>query len=177
MAISFIHTFVNAGETTRALVSFVARGLGRAPRPATPARRAARAGRENAGIEETLRCYPLNWSGCRTATQDLELGGQAVGKKDDYLMMAYASANRDEDVWEAPDEFDVAPVVRQGPPVVRLRGSTGAPTSVARPAPTRRSSSSGSWPGSRIGSWPALRVRWANPFLQGLSSVPMRFQS
>jgi cytochrome P450 len=31
MAISFIHTFVNAGETTRALISFVARALAEHP--------------------------------------------------------------------------------------------------------------------------------------------------
>ena len=35
-----------------------------------------------------------------------EIGGQAI-HKDDYVVMAYASANRDEDVWDRPDEFDV----------------------------------------------------------------------
>ena len=39
MAISFIHTFVNAGETTRALISFVAQALAEHPDQRQPARR------------------------------------------------------------------------------------------------------------------------------------------
>ena len=58
------------------------------------------------GIEETLRYYPLTWSECRTATQDAEVGGQVI-RKDDYVMMAHASANRDEDIWDRPDNYDV----------------------------------------------------------------------
>ena len=104
MAISFIHTFVNAGETTRALISFVALAL--AEHPDQRRLLVERPELISNAIEETLRCYPLNWSGCRTATQDIELGGQLI-RKDDYVMMAYASANRDEDVWDRPDDFDV----------------------------------------------------------------------
>src|SRR5262249_35471124 len=104
MAISFIHTFVNAGETTRAHLSFVAKALAERPDQrrllVKPPELVASA------VEETLRCYPLNWSGCRTATQDIAIGGQLI-RKDDYVMMAYASANRDEDVWDRPDQYDV----------------------------------------------------------------------
>ena len=104
MAISFIHTFVNAGETTRSLVSFIMLLLAQHPdqrrllveRPELVAN----------AVEESLRFNPLNWSGCRTATQDVELGGSSI-KKDDYVVMAYASGNRDEDIWDRPDDYDV----------------------------------------------------------------------
>jgi cytochrome P450 len=60
-------------------------------------------------IDEALRYYVINWSGCRTATAQVTLGGQVI-QKDDYVMMAYASGNRDEDTWEHPDVFDVTRV-------------------------------------------------------------------
>ncbi len=105
MAISFISTFVNAGETTRALISFVAKAL--AEHPDQRRLLVERPELVSNAIEESLRCYPLNWSGCRTATRDIELGGEVI-RKDDYVMMAYASANRDPDIWDRPDEFDVS---------------------------------------------------------------------
>ncbi len=61
LAISFIHTFVNAGETTRALLSFVAYAL--AQHPEQRAILAERPELIGNAIEETLRFYPLNWSG------------------------------------------------------------------------------------------------------------------
>ena len=42
----------------------------------------------------------------RTAMQDTELGGQAIAEGDKVVVF-YASANRDEDVFAAPAEFDV----------------------------------------------------------------------
>ncbi len=51
----------------------------------------------------------INWSGCRTATEQVTIAGQVI-EKDDYVMMVYASGNRDEDVWERPDVFDVTRV-------------------------------------------------------------------
>ena len=42
----------------------------------------------------------------RTATHDVELGGKQI-KKDDQVLMWYVSANRDEDVFEHADEFDI----------------------------------------------------------------------
>ena len=42
----------------------------------------------------------------RTATEDTELGGKTI-KKGDKVTLWYPSANRDEDVFEAPDTFDV----------------------------------------------------------------------
>ena len=42
----------------------------------------------------------------RTATCDVEIGGQKI-KKNDKLAMFYLSANRDEDAFENPDVFDI----------------------------------------------------------------------
>jgi cytochrome P450 len=42
----------------------------------------------------------------RTASRDTVLGGREI-KQGDWLMLCYASANRDEDVFEAPDAFRV----------------------------------------------------------------------
>ena len=167
MAISYIHTFVNAGETTRAL-HLVRR---RWRWPSTPTSAGCSSSEPELipnAIEETLRYYPLNWSGCRTATQDVEIGGQVI-EKDDYVVMAYASANRDEDVWERPDEFDVTRSFDRGPPVVRPRRAL-LPRRPAGPHRRDDRSSSGCWPGSPTGSWPAQPQRWATPFLQGMST-------
>lgn len=42
----------------------------------------------------------------RTATRDLELGGQRIGRSD-KVVVYHASANRDETVFTDPDRFDV----------------------------------------------------------------------
>ncbi len=43
----------------------------------------------------------------RTATEDLDLGGQAIAEGD-HIVMFYASGNRDEHVFEDPWTFDIA---------------------------------------------------------------------
>jgi cytochrome P450 family 142 subfamily A polypeptide 1 len=43
----------------------------------------------------------------RTATRDVELGGQLV-EEGDELMLLYPSANRDDEVFDDPFRFDVA---------------------------------------------------------------------
>lgn len=172
LAISFIHTFVNAGETTRALLSFVAMALAEHP----DQRRLLVERPELIGnaIEETLRYYPLNWSGCRTATQEVEIGGQAIGK-DDYVVMVYASANRDEDVWDHPDEFDVTRSFDKdhqsfgygehscpGALLARTDSTTIFERLLAR------------FPDWELAGPPR---RWGTPFLQGMTSLPLRFSS
>jgi cytochrome P450 len=42
----------------------------------------------------------------RTVTKDVEIRGQHI-PAGDWVLMHYLSANRDEDVFEKPDEFDV----------------------------------------------------------------------
>jgi cytochrome P450 len=170
MSISFIHTFVNAGETTRSLVSFIMLLLAQHPeqrrllveRPELIAN----------AVEESLRFNQLNWSGCRTATEDAELGGQLI-KKGDYVVMAYASGNRDEDIWERPDEYDITrsfTADHQGfgygehscPGALLAR--TDSVTILEHVL-------------ARFPNWELAgpAVRWANPFIQGMGSLPLKF--
>jgi cytochrome P450 len=59
-----------------------------------------------AAVEEMLRfCNPLHYFR-RTATRDVELGGQQV-KAGDKVAMMYTSANRDPDAFAEPERFDI----------------------------------------------------------------------
>ena len=57
-------------------------------------------------IEEVLRFSPSVIQFRRTATRDLELGGQKISEND-KVVISYASANRDEDVFDDPGRFDI----------------------------------------------------------------------
>jgi cytochrome P450/NADPH-cytochrome P450 reductase len=59
-----------------------------------------------AAIEEMLRFAPPVIQFRRTAAVDTTLGGQAIAKGDKVVIF-YASANRDETVFEQPDKFNV----------------------------------------------------------------------
>jgi cytochrome P450 len=55
-------------------------------------------------VEESIRWLtPVNHF-MRSATRDIELGGQSIAK-DDWLMLSFQSANRDETAFDAPFEF------------------------------------------------------------------------
>ncbi len=57
-------------------------------------------------VEEVVRwASPVNYMQ-RTAARDVELGGQQI-REGDRLILFYASANRDEEVFDAPFEFRV----------------------------------------------------------------------
>ncbi|MEZ5166514.1 MAG: cytochrome P450 [Acidimicrobiales bacterium] len=57
-------------------------------------------------VDEVVRYVaPVNYMK-RTATRDLEFGGQQISKGDMFALF-YASANRDERVFDDPDRFDV----------------------------------------------------------------------
>jgi cholest-4-en-3-one 26-monooxygenase len=58
------------------------------------------------GIEEILRWTSPIIHFARTAAADAEVGGQTI-KKGDVVALFYPSANRDEDVFDRPDRFDV----------------------------------------------------------------------
>lgn len=60
-----------------------------------------------AAIEEMLRWVTPVRNMSRTATVDVELGGQKV-LKGDRLLLLYLSGNRDEAVYDNPDRFDIA---------------------------------------------------------------------
>ncbi|MFI5627046.1 cytochrome P450 [Nocardioides sp. NPDC051685] len=57
-------------------------------------------------VEEVLRFSPSVIQFRRTATRDLELAGQLIAE-DERVIINYASANRDESVFENPDRFDI----------------------------------------------------------------------
>ncbi|MBJ7347988.1 MAG: cytochrome P450, partial [Thermoleophilaceae bacterium] len=57
-------------------------------------------------VEECLRCFPAFAYFRRTATRDIELNGQQI-KKGDKLALWYVSSNRDETIYENPEEFDI----------------------------------------------------------------------
>jgi cholest-4-en-3-one 26-monooxygenase len=58
-------------------------------------------------VEEMLRYRPPVMYFRRTATQDTEIRGKAI-RKGDKVTLWYPSANRDEDVFENADTFDIA---------------------------------------------------------------------
>ncbi|QTI68978.1 cytochrome P450 [Gordonia polyisoprenivorans] len=64
-------------------------------------------GRINHAIEEVLRWVTPIMTFRRTATEDTVLGGQQI-RKGDWVVMFYASGNRDETVFEDPWKFDVS---------------------------------------------------------------------
>jgi len=57
-------------------------------------------------VEEFLRYVTPVTHMCRTAMDDVEIRGRQIAKGD-YLMLLYPAANRDEDIWERPQELDV----------------------------------------------------------------------
>jgi cytochrome P450 len=57
-------------------------------------------------VDESIRWTTPVKTFMRTATADTEVRGRPV-KKGDWIMLCYASGNRDEDVFEAPDTFRV----------------------------------------------------------------------
>ncbi|MFH0175552.1 cytochrome P450 [Streptomyces cacaoi] len=62
--------------------------------------------RPDTAAEEIVRWATPVIAFQRTATQDTELGGKLI-RKGDRVGIFYASANRDPEVFERPDEFDV----------------------------------------------------------------------
>ncbi len=59
-----------------------------------------------AAVEECLRMFPAFAHFRRTTTRETEIGGQPIGAGEKVIMW-YVSSNRDEDVYEDPDRFDV----------------------------------------------------------------------
>ena len=57
-------------------------------------------------VDESIRWTTPVKTFMRTVTADTDFAGRRL-RKDDWLMLCYASGNRDEEVFEAPDEFRV----------------------------------------------------------------------
>jgi cytochrome P450 len=170
LAISHIHTFVLAGETQRSHLSFAAMALAQHP----DQRRLLVEQPElvSNAMEESLRYYPLNWSGCRTATQRVEIGGQVIDE-DDFVMMAYVSANRDDEVWPGPDEFDVTRSFEKD------HLGFGYGEHACPGALLARSQSTIIFERllARFPDWDltAPPQKWATAFLEGMTSLPLTF--
>lgn len=102
----FCMTLLVAGnETTRNLISGSARALMQFP----DQRRALAANSAllPRAVDEMLRWATPIKTFARTATQDTTIRGQRIAAGD-YLVLLYASANRDEEVWgPTADRFDV----------------------------------------------------------------------
>jgi cytochrome P450 len=59
-----------------------------------------------AAVEEFLRLYSPYRVFARTAKHDIEIGGRAI-RAGEPITMNFPSANRDEDIFERPHEFDI----------------------------------------------------------------------
>lgn len=170
-ALAFISFFINSGETTRALLSHVALCLAEHP----DQRRLLLARPELLGnaLEETMRYYPVNWTHCRTALSRTEIAGQVVNEGD-YLVVAYASANRDEDVFERPDEYDITRAF----PIGHLGfgyGEHGCPGRLQAMTIVRVI-----WERilARFTSWEltAAPQTFSTPFIRGVTGMPLVFR-
>ena len=93
---------VAGNETTRNLLSGSVAALGE--RDLWPALRADPGGLLRSGIEEMVRWTSPVVHMRRTATEDVELHGRTV-RAGEKVVLWFASANRDERVFDAPDEF------------------------------------------------------------------------
>ncbi len=105
MMMIYTTSVISAGsDTTRHMLSFLVHAL--AVRPDQRELLLERPELRLNAVEETLRYYPVVWGQARTAMEDVEMGGKQIAK-DDFVFRAFASANRDEDIYENPDEFDI----------------------------------------------------------------------
>lgn len=100
----FITLVVAGNETTRNLINHAALALMEHPEQAQRLRDDPSLW--DTAVEEMLRWGSSIHNFRRTATQNTELGGIPI-KKGDKVVMYYASANRDEAVFENPHTFDV----------------------------------------------------------------------
>lgn len=106
--LGFCMTLLVAGnETTRNLVAGGAHALATHPDELDRLTATTGAGAVAVAVEEMLRWVTPVMSFARTATRDVELGGATIADGD-FVLMLYASANRDEDAFGATaDRFDV----------------------------------------------------------------------
>jgi cholest-4-en-3-one 26-monooxygenase len=100
----FITLIVAGNETTRNLINHAMLALIEHPDQAQRLRDDPSLW--DTGVDEMLRWGSSIHNFRRTATRDTELGGVPIAEGD-KVVLYYASANRDEDVFEDPHRFDV----------------------------------------------------------------------
>ncbi len=100
----FLVLLIAGNETTRTVTCNGMINLMRNPDQLADLR--ADLGLVNSAVEEILRCAPAVHSFRRTATADTELRDQKI-RESDKIMLWYTSANRDAEVFDDPDTFDV----------------------------------------------------------------------
>ena len=100
----FLLLTVAGNETTRTVTTNGMRLL--MDNPDQLARLIADPSLVSSAVEEILRFEPAVHHFRRTATQDVEIRGRQI-KEDDPVIMWYAAANRDEEVFDEPNTFDV----------------------------------------------------------------------
>ena len=101
----FITLIVAGNETTRNLINHSMLALIEHPEQAERLRQDPSLW--DSGVEEMLRWGASIHNFRRTATRDTEIRGVPI-KEGDKVVMYYAAANRDEEVFEDPHTFDVA---------------------------------------------------------------------
>jgi cytochrome P450 len=103
-ALLFVQLFVAANDTTVGMLAGGVHELLRHPEQLADLR--ADPDLLPSAVEEVLRyANPLHYFR-RTATQDLEIGGRTIAAGD-KVALYYTSANRDEDVFDDPQRFDI----------------------------------------------------------------------
>lgn len=105
IAAFFVLLSVAGNDTTRNTISRTMQALTRFPDQRKILQQDFE-GTIGTAIEEFVRWASPVMTFRRTATRDTELGGQQI-RKGDWLVMYYASGNRDERVFEDPHMFDV----------------------------------------------------------------------
>lgn len=91
-------------ETTRTVIGAIAREL--ALRPDVQSRLRSGPGLMTNAVEEFIRWVSPILNMRRTVTRDHEFHGQQLRAGDEVLLL-YGAANRDQQVYDRPDEFDV----------------------------------------------------------------------
>ena len=100
----FVQILIGGNETTRSLLCGGFQAL--AERPESWAALAADPGLAASAVEEMLRWVsPVHYFR-RTATAETSLGGHTI-RAGDRVVLLYGAANRDPEVFPAPDRFDV----------------------------------------------------------------------
>ena len=87
--------------------------------------------------------------------------------------MAYSSANRDEDIWDRPDDYDITRSFDHDHQGFGYGEHSCPGALLARTnSVTILEHLVGRFPDWELAGPP---VRWANPFIQGMASLPLKF--